>query len=189
MSKNYENIAWWAVGILAVLGFTAGGIYTVLDDRQKSKFKLAMKPVADGIQQTYGIAPIVTITQAAHESNWGTSKLTQEANNLFGFTGESWEKAGKPTIKMPTKEYVNGKWVTVNRPFRAYTSWSASARDWADLLSQNTRYAKAILAAKAGNFNEFATQVQAAGYATDPNYANALINLAKVVAATPEATV
>ncbi len=45
-----------------------------------------MSPIAESIQAQYGIHPLITITQAAHESGWGASGLTKKANNLYGYT-------------------------------------------------------------------------------------------------------
>ena len=149
-------------------------------------FVALMFPIAQDEEKRSGIKPLITITQAAHESAWGTSGLTQKANNLFGFTGESWESAGKPVIKLPTDEYIGGVRKTVLRPFRAYGSWAESVRDWANLM-QFPRYIDALAAARAGLVVAFAQRVAAAGYATDPHYADALINVAQAVAkVTPE---
>lgn len=139
-----------------------------------------------------GIKSLITIAQAAHESGWGQSGLTQKANNLFGFTGDSWEAEGKPVIRMPTDEWVEGtvnnttgmsvpgRWITVPRPFRAYSSWAESVRDWASLMQAN-RYAAAFACARAGDMPGFAKAVFAAGYATDPNYAAELTMVGGIV--------
>ena len=52
----------------------------------QENFVTIMTPIADQIHQTYGVQPIITITQAAHESGWGASGLTKKANNLYGYT-------------------------------------------------------------------------------------------------------
>ncbi len=148
----------------------------------KSKFIDDMMPVS--LEEAFhsNIKPLITITQAAHESGWGASELTKQANNLFGFTGESWEVAGRPIIKLPTKEFVKGGWVTMLRPFRAYASWNESVRDWSNLM-RFPRYKLALIAATKGDIKEFAKQIAAGGYATDPNYAHALIGVSKEVLA------
>lgn len=139
-------------------------------------------PIAQDEEGRSGIKPLITITQAAHESNWGKSQLTKEANNLFGFTGDSWAAEGKPVIKLPTKEYVHDQWITIDRPFRAYKSWAESVRDWASLM-QRPRYQDAYKAAQLGDLPLFAQKVSAAGYATDPHYGENLIAISKLVMA------
>lgn len=157
------------------------------------KFVTDMLQIAEDEQGRSGIKTLITIAQAAHESGWGQSGLTEKANNLFGFTGDSWEAEGKPVIRMPTEEWVEGSvngttglsipghWITVQRPFRAYSSWAESVRDWASLMQAN-RYALAFACARAGDMTGFAKAVFAAGYATDPNYAAALTSVGASVA-------
>ena len=145
-------------------------------------FVKALRPVADVIKQEFAIRPIITLTPAAHESGWGRSGLTKKANNLFGFTGESWERNGKPVIRLPTIEYIEGERRVVTRPFRAYNSWEESVRDWARLM-HFPRYRQALIWAKEGDVGAFAADVAAAGYATDPLYAIKLSSTAAAVRA------
>jgi flagellar protein FlgJ len=164
--------------ILLIWKFSEGIIMEILS---KKNFKKTMLPISAQIEKEFGIKPIITITQSAHESNWGRSKLTEIANNLFGFTGESWERQGLPVIRMETTEYVNGKKVIVKRPFRQYKSWYNSCQDWAKIISTLSRYKKAYEYAKKNNIEGFAIAVKEGGYATDPKYDTKLIALSKVV--------
>lgn len=184
-TQKFENISLWIILILVGSALTAKKI--IMDF--KSDFKAKMKKIAEDEKSRSGIHPLITITQAAHESNWGKSGLTEKANNLFGFTGDSWEKAGKPVLKLPTKEFVKGKWVTVDRPFRAYKSWAESVRDWGTLISTQARYKTAYNFAKEGDALNYAVEVAKAGYATDPDYGTKLAALSKTVEAIPTATV
>lgn len=164
-----------------------------LTDHQR--FFLKISPIAREIEKEFGISPLILITQSAHESNWGRSGLTEKANNLFGFTGDSWAAQKKPVIFLKTQEFVAGKWVSIERPFRSYASWNESVRDWVRLMHTD-RYAKppdrspldplipplsALAYAKSGQIYEFAHVVQAVGYATDPFYAAKLSSLAEKV--------
>ncbi|MFZ1257943.1 MAG: phage tail tip lysozyme [Candidatus Saccharimonas sp.] len=122
----------------------------------------------------------IILTEGGWESGWGASGLTVKANNFFGIkAGSSW--TGK-TITMPTKEFVNGTYITVMAPFRAYDSPKDSFNDYADFIHNNSRYAEAL---KYKNDPDgFIRAVAAAGYATDPNYAENIIRAkASVIAA------
>ena len=122
-------------------------------------------------QRNTGVPASVTIAQAILESGWGKSSLAREANNFFGIKGTG--PAGY--VIKPTKEYVNGRWITVNAKFKAYHNPQESFEDHARLIANNRRYSKAM-----ENLNDpkqFARELQRAGYATDPNYANKLISI------------
>jgi len=122
-----------------------------------------------------GVLPSITVAQAILESGWGQSILTSAPYyNLFGIKqGTGWQGA---IVNMKTSEYVNGKWVTISAPFRAYSSQMASFQDHTKFLLTNSRYAgNGVINAK--NYVNMANGLQAAGYATDPTYASRLINL------------
>lgn len=60
-------------------------------------FVTHIQPYAVAIETKYGIPWLLTATQAAHESGNGNSRLTTEANNLFGVTGDDvLSRAGVP---------------------------------------------------------------------------------------------
>ena len=129
-----------------------------------------------------GIPAHFMLAQAAHETGWGRSEIKNKdgssANNLFGIkAGPGW--TGK-VAEITTTEYENGVARKVSAKFRAYDSPEASFRDYAQLITGNRRYAAAVGAlqqtqsADAGTAQRFARHLQAAGYATDPEYANKL---------------
>lgn len=131
---------------------------------------------AQNAQANYGVPASVTIAQIVQESAGkyagGLSKLGAEYNNLFGIkAGSSW--TGN-TVTMSTAEYgSNGKYY-VNAKFRAYNNVQDSIDDHGKLLSSN-RYTQ--YTSSATNAAEYAKAIHAAGYATDPNYANSLISI------------
>jgi flagellar protein FlgJ len=53
--------------------------------------------------------------------------------------------------------------------FRAYDSYEDSFKDYSKLITESPRYAKAK--AQTGSAYAFASGLQKAGYATDPDYA------------------
>jgi peptidoglycan hydrolase-like protein with peptidoglycan-binding domain len=128
---------------------------------------------ADAIrsQRQTGVPASVTLAQAALESGWGKSGLSTKANNFFGIKGEG--PAGH--VLMPTKEFLNGKWVTVNAKFRKYDSPQGSFADHGKFLRENRRYANAFK--HTDNAAQFAREIHKAGYATDPAYADKLISI------------
>ena len=103
----------------------------------KEEFISSIKEGALKGQVNYGILPSLTIAQAILESGWGSSKLSQEAKNLFGIKAFSnWE--GRK-ITMPTTEWYDDQKQIVDADFRAYDSFNDSIEDHSKLLS-NSRY-------------------------------------------------
>lgn len=182
MTDEKKFFTYLGIGSLLAYIFSRIGIKTMANFEQRKQFKKTMEPIANAIEREFGIKPVITITQSAHESNWGKSELTKKANNLFGFTKGSWIG---DTINMPTREYIAGQWITVARPFRAYESWYDSVKNWAEIISSASRYSEAYKFAKIGDLKSFAVAVAKGGYATDPKYAQKLIGVAKVVKSTP----
>jgi flagellar protein FlgJ len=72
---------------------------------------------------------------------------------------------------------VNGVAQKKMEKFRAYDSYADSFRDYASLLKNNPRYQNVIASGK--DATAFAKGLQAAGYATDPNYAAKLGRIIK----------
>jgi lysozyme len=118
----------------------------------------------------YGVLPSVTVAQAILESGWGKSTLSTEAHNLFGIKGTY----NGNYVNYPTKEYVNGSYVTVYAEFRAYDNNSESVEDHGYFLYSNSRYSNLL---GVTNYETVAEDLQSDGYATDPSYASSLIKI------------
>ena len=136
------------------------------------KFIRMIGPVAREVYRRTGVPASVTLAQAIIETGWGDATIG-DAKNLFGIKGTG--PAG--TITVPTKEFVNGRYITVNDSFRKYRSWVESVEDHAQFLKENSRYKKAFQFSR--NADQFAREIADAGYATDPAYASKLIKLMK----------
>ena len=119
-----------------------------------------------------GVPASITIAQAALESGWGESGLAKVGKNLFGIKADSrWRGE---TLILQTKEFIRGQWVVVPAKWRKYASWQESIDDHAAFLKQNPRYQPCFQCLKA---EAFAQALAKAGYATDPGYADKVINL------------
>ena len=142
----------------------------------QSHFLNAIKQGAmDGAKE--GVLPSITAAQAILESGWGKSSLAQAPNhNLFGIkNSDDW---GGDTVLVPTQEYVNGSYITINAAFRKYSSWNDSVVDHAKFFTstewRKNNYRKVI---NATDYRTAAQELKNAGYATDPGYAGKLIRL------------
>lgn len=133
-------------------------------------------PHAVEASRSTGIPPQFLLAHSALESGWGRSELRRadgsSSYNLFGIkAGADWRG---DTVEVPTTEYINGRPQQMVQRFRAYGSYEEAFRDYAGLLRGNPRYA-AVIGSQDGA--EFAKQLQQAGYATDPAYADKLVRI------------
>lgn len=139
---------------------------------EQQQFIDSIRDGAIACMKKHGILTSLTIAQAIQEYGWGTSKLAVEANNLFGI-----KRWGYPSyITLPTTEYVNGQEVAVNADFRKYDNWIESINDHNAFLLENSRYNNLR---GCTDYMQACQLIQQDGYATDPNYSNALINIIK----------
>jgi flagellar protein FlgJ len=126
---------------------------------------------AEEASRATGIPAKFMLGQAALESGWGKREIKNAdgsaSHNLFGIkAGPGWK--GKVATAVTT-EYVGGVPHTRVEKFRAYDSYAAGFKDYANMLATNPRYEKVL--ASAGDASKFAHGLQKAGYATDPLYA------------------
>jgi flagellar protein FlgJ len=151
---------------------------------QQASFVDQHGEAAATVARESGIPASYMIGQAGHETGWGRSEIRRADGspsfNLFGIKATGGWK-GK-VAEITTTEYVNGEPHKTVAKFRAYDSYADSFRDYAKLISQNPRYDQAM--EQIGSVQGFASGLQKAGYATDPQYAaklsraiNATLNL------------
>lgn len=125
-------------------------------------------------EKASGIPAGFMLGQAGHETGWGRHEIKVKggapSHNLFGIkAGASW--TGK-TAEVTTTEFINGVPQKRIARFRAYDSYADAFKDYARLINESPRYAKAR--EQTGSAHAFASGLQKAGYATDPDYATKL---------------
>jgi len=110
--------------------------------------------------------PQVVAAQWALESGYG--KNTSGKNNYFGIKGS-------PGTPRETKEFLNGKWVTITDVFRDFDSGTACIDH---LITQWYKDYKGFRGVnRATSWEECCRLLRTEGYATDPDYVNKLIKL------------
>jgi len=137
-------------------------------------FVQAHSAAAERVAADTGIPAAFMLGQAAHETGWGKRTIKDEqgrdSHNLFGIkAGGNWTG---PVAVATTTEVIDGQAVKVKARFRAYASAEESMRDYANLIGTNSRYAGVMQSR--GDAKAFAQNLQKAGYATDPQYADKL---------------
>ncbi|KAI2694520.1 flagellar assembly peptidoglycan hydrolase FlgJ [Pseudomonas sp. TNT3] len=143
------------------------------------EFVNAMLPMAKEAADRIGVDPRYLVAQAALETGWGKSVMRAQdgssSHNLFGIkASNSWKGDSARAI---TSEFRNGEMVKETAQFRSYDSYKDSFHDLVTLLQSNNRYQDVVKSAD--NPEQFVRELQKAGYATDPNYANKISQIAK----------
>ncbi|MDG5974754.1 flagellar rod assembly protein/muramidase FlgJ [Hydrogenophaga taeniospiralis CCUG 15921] len=139
--------------------------------QRQAGFVAEHSQAAASVARESGIPASFMIGQAGHETGWGKSEIRHRdgspSYNLFGIKATpAWK--GK-VAEVVTTEYVNGTPRKTVAKFRAYDSYAESFRDYARLISKSPRYDRVM--DQLHSVQGFASGLQRAGYATDPQYA------------------
>ena len=143
------------------------------------EFVNTMLPMAKEAAARIGVDPRYLVAQAALETGWGKSVMRAQdgssSHNLFGIkAGSSWKGDSARAI---TSEFRNGEMVRETAQFRSYDSYKDSFHDLVTLLQTNNRYQDVVKSAD--NPEQFVRELQKAGYATDPDYASKISQIAR----------
>jgi len=115
---------------------------------------------------SYGIPASITLAQGILESGNGNSQLSKKSKNHFGIKcHKGWE--GKKVYHDDDEE---------NECFRKYRKVSDSYRDHSEFLKNRYRYSF-LFDYKMTDYKSWAKGLKKAGYATNPHYADKLIEL------------
>jgi flagellar protein FlgJ len=140
-------------------------------------FVRQLHPYAQQAAKELGVEPKVLLAQAALETGWGRSLIkNSDGGNSFNLFNIKADKAwqGKQA-QVPTLEFEQGIAKKVNAGFRSYASFQESFQDYVAFIKSNPRYGDALK--QAGNEERYLHELQRAGYATDPNYANKIMSI------------
>lgn len=145
----------------------------------QDEFVATMLPLAKDAAARIGVDPSVLVAQAALETGWGKSIMRSQdgsnSHNLFGIKAQGgWQGA---EARATTSEFRDGQMVKETADFRSYDSYADSFHDLVNVLQNNNRYQGVLKAAD--NPVQFVKELQKAGYATDPDYASKISQIAK----------
>jgi flagellar protein FlgJ len=141
------------------------------------QFVSQLWPYAQQAAREIGVEPKVLLAQAALETGWGRFVINnaegQSSFNLFNIKADkSWH--GDKTIET-TLEFDQGIGKKVQAGFRVYDSYQQSFQDYVQFIKGNPRYREALR--QAGNPESYVNALQQAGYATDPEYAEKIMQI------------
>jgi len=140
-------------------------------------FVQKLSPYAEQAAKELGVEPKVLLAQAALETGWGRSVIKNSDGsssfNLFNIkASKAWHG---DQAQMSTLEYENGIAKKEQAGFRSYASYQESFQDYVDFIKSNPRYGDALK--QVGNGERYLHELQQAGYATDPSYANKVMSI------------
>jgi LysM repeat protein len=113
----------------------------------------------------HGIPASITLAQGVFESGAGKSELTRRSNNHFGIKCHGW--TGKKTYHSDDHP---------NDCFRVYANARESFEDHSQFLLTGQRY-RPLFRLGSRDYKGWAHGLKKAGYATNPQYANKLIQI------------
>ena len=118
-----------------------------------------------------GVDADVLVAQSALETGWGKHTPKHEDGsssfNLFGIKADQRWQGEK--VEITTREYRHGVMQHEQANFRSYESVSQAFEDYTQFILENPRYQKAL--ERGYDAESYANELQKAGYATDPKYA------------------
>lgn len=131
------------------------------------------KDIAIAEMHRTGIPASITLAQGYLESQYGNSSLATKANNHFGIKCHSGWKGKTYYIKDDDR---NEDGELIKSCFRTYENAEESYRDHSEFLTGRSRYAK-LFDLRSTDYEGWAKGLRECGYATNPKYANLLINI------------
>ena len=138
----------------------------------KKSFIETLLPYAKKTAQALGVSPVVLIAQSALETGWGKKIINgvdnQSSLNLFNIKAHrSWQG---DTVAKNSLEVENGVGIKRLSNFRSYDSLADSFEDYGRFITTNRRYQPALQQNEGDH--RYIEELQNAGYATDPKYAD-----------------
>ncbi|MCO5230687.1 MAG: LysM peptidoglycan-binding domain-containing protein [Chitinophagales bacterium] len=157
--------------ILSILSFIFimnASIVSIFADTEATaeEYIQMYKGVAISEMKKYGIPASIKLAQGLLESGMGTSRLAVQGNNHFGIKcHETWNG--------PTMKHTDD---APNECFRVYNDPRQSYMDHSQFLLTRPRYA-GLFQLKTNDYKGWAVGLKKAGYATNPKYAEMLIDV------------
>lgn len=165
---------------------------------EKRSFLSRLSSAVDEAIEGTPLPKLGVLAQAVLETGWGrhvvgaAGAAAGAGFNLFGIKATGWQG---PSVVTSTREYLGGRFVQREEAFRAYDSIESATADYVNVLKGSARYADlfggavreqvdgTIQGAEAvlKDVRRFADTLQKGGYATDPTYADKIVNVARTI--------
>ncbi len=159
----------------AALGSTA--VKPFFGWQAANEFVHDLLPHAREAADVLGVSPELLVAQSALETGWGQHTMKKAdgsvAFSLFGIkAGPDWQGQ---RVAYNTLEFRAGAMQQEQAWFRAYDSVADAMTDYVDFVRSRAHYADAL--SHQGQDEHYIRALHAGGYATDPDYADKVINI------------
>lgn len=159
-----KSVLTW--GLLVLIGQQLADAQPAERRISRTEYVGTWSTVAQKDMLVFGIPASITLAQGILESGDGNSPLARYANNHFGIKcHDNWD--GDTFIQDDDKR---------NECFRKYDEAGESFKDHSDFLKTRSRYASLFML-DATDYRGWAKGLKNAGYATNPKYADLLIQI------------
>ena len=183
MRRRFKLTAFISLVALFALGiFLPLILHASTDDNARSvkvaytqqEFIETLAPTAQKMSKNYGVPASILLSQAAYESNYGSSLLSVKYHNIYSLPA----RAGQEHIYLKDNLYSKGKWQYQKVDFAVFRDWSSSMSSYLEELRQG-RWGESTYKEVAGttSYKVAAEKLQAAGFNSDPDYAKHLISI------------
>ena len=148
--------------------------------KKQVEFVQPLIPHARRNSQKLGTSPQAILAIAALETGWGRSvikdKQGNDSHNLFGIKATASDNRYAETL---TTEFIEGRPQKLQAKFKTYASAADAVDGFANFILSNPRYSQAL--EHANDPERFLQELQIAGYATDPNYAEKAVSIMRQI--------
>ena len=183
MRRRFKLTAFISLVALFALGILLPLILHASTDDNARSVKVAytqkgfienLAPTAQKMSKNYGVPASILLSQAAYESNYGSSLLSVKYHNIYSLPAQP----GQEHIYLNDNVYSKGKWQYQKVDFAVFRDWSSSMMTYLEELRQGT-WGESTYKEVAGttSYKVAAEKLQAAGFSSDPDYAKHLISI------------
>lgn len=134
-------------------------------------------PHAESAAKTLGVDPAVLLAQSALETGWGQHLIKAPSGtpsyNLFNIKADQRWKGD--TVDVTTLEFRDGVMNPERAAFRRYQDFGESMQDYVNFVRGESRYQNAL--DNSQDAEAYIKALHEAGYATDPDYSQKIIQL------------
>lgn len=142
-----------------------------------AEFVAQIREPAQAAAEKLGVPAEALVAQAVLETGWGQKVIHdaqgQSSHNLFNIKAD--QRWPGESVRVQTLEYRQGLAQREQADFRRYDSLEESFNDYVAFLQSSPRYQDAL--ASGDDPEAYLEELQKAGYATDPDYAEKLKRL------------